>query len=408
MGNVDSSKNKEEKRKIHIKVSLFVALMLLMVLVPMLMIGARKSKEKIIAGIDEKLNLRKSKIVTYGQWSNAMQTLAQSKKVRGENSEDEEYSDYFFYSDPTTDYYSDGLNAQGEQPRYSLNEYYTEGPNNELLLAGAAIIDPDGDGFFLLGDAPLFIYGGLGYHDDIVASSYSDFDEPSVSLGFVGMNSASMENEDLHEVAKDISNRISEARKSNEIEERATEIGWYGDYRYIDFVHAVYYSDFMGLVAYNVALSDGGSVEVMVEDGEVSSDDTYEKIYMETNAGDGIGNSLVLHSETVLFIDAGPELTAWKKQVRRAAVYLAIAYIVIVAGTVILENWKRSTPKVADDEAPAAPQDQIPAHIARRLLLRINDAEQSMGPNGYLDQLKDEIGRWEAPDTSDQPQNDEE
>ncbi|MBO4687599.1 MAG: hypothetical protein J5636_03730 [Clostridiales bacterium] len=406
MGSVDSSKKEKIKGKLHLRVSLFVALMLLMVLVPMLMIGARKSKDKIIAGIDEKLNLRKSKIVTYSQWSNVMQTLAQTKKLRGGTSEDEGIFEYFSYSDPTTDYYSDGLNKPTEQPRYSLQEYYTEGPNGELLMAGAAIIDPDGDGYFLLDDDPLFVYGGLGYHDDIVASVYSDFDEPVVSLGFVGMNSASMENEDLHEVARGISNRLSEARKNNVIDERATEVGWYGDYRYIDFVHAVYYSDLPGAFVYTDLLSDGGTVEVTSED-EDSSDDSFNKIYLDTDNENGLGSSLIMHGETVLFIDAGPELAAWKKQVQRAIVYLAAAYIIIVAGTAFLENYKRKTPEITNDTAPVGSQNQIPTHIARSLLQRINDAELSMGPNGYLDQLRNEIESQQAPVPSDRSQNDE-
>ena len=95
----------------------------------------------------------------------------------------------------------------------------------------------------------------------------------------------------------------------------------------------------------------------------------------------------------ILFVDAAPQLKTLKNQVRRVSVYAAVAYVLILAGAVAIELRKSKNPEweEAGSDGHKEEDDHIPDQVAKVLLSKITDVEQSMGPNGYLDQLRDEI-----------------
>ncbi len=400
-------KKKKKHRRFPLKVSLFIAIVLPVILIPSILLGSKWMKNRIVSEIDEKLQIRRTKCITFVNWKNLMME-AKTEEVE-KNPEDyeepEEMPEYIVYPGSMTDSYMSSEENSRDFPHFSMDELRYIDSSRINRIAGGIITDPDGDRAYMLGDSPIIEYGGLTYK---LSQGYDSEKKEIVDI-CLGLNQESEANASLAEAGTEIAQRILVKQDENPWQSYS-EIGWCGDYRYISFTvvekstwltpilsfpnEIFSYSEDPVTGDVSIEPYGNGTYSVSFDSADIQAAGPFlsEETYLTTSDSGFLFQSQS-RTPMILFVDAAPQLKTLKNQVRRVSVYAAVAYVLILAGAVAIELRKSKIPEweEAGSDGHKEEDDHIPDQVAKVLLSKITDVEQSMGPNGYLDQLRDEI-----------------
>ena len=194
--------------------------------------------------------------------------------------------------------------------------------------------DADGDRFFVFSRLRYSVPGGLAYYSRNVWLSNEGF-------AATPCNVVSQDNTELCSVAQE----LFSGDKSS---------GLYGDYRYI----------------------------IVECDPRLPS-------------GEPLSSPL---GRYILFMDVSEEMAAWKSSMVKYAGMLCGVWVLITILVFVLETVKNRAMRLAikeeESEAEGSPdviKKELSSETSKILLSHIDDAEHSMGPNGYLEALRKEI-----------------
>lgn len=387
-----------EKKKRHaIPVSVFVGVVLFILISATVVSYAFYLRKKLISDLDKRLSRRRDKILALDTWSiNALKTYSKKNKLNDEQDYTELYdqnrldSGFVLVNGRTIllkDYYWDTYDYRNLGMAYSegrmSDTYKKDGystfsiPDIDFSYSddstpyATLLVDPDEDSYFVKNDVPFICYGGYIYRNSML------YDSRNMAVGFAkeGLNVQSIANQELRAAAFSI---MDENDYDLEKEVNLNPIfGFEGTYRYCLFRSMVGFSrPVLETNDLNRIDTDLRSDFIPVDFGGVEAEYTY------------------YFTSTVIFLDAGPELTAWKKQVAVAgAVGLGI-YFFLLSGTILLEKRNREIrreEKETSENEVRLPGKRIHSDLADELLEKIDAAETSMGPNGYLEEIRDTI-----------------
>ncbi|MBO4928283.1 MAG: hypothetical protein J5379_08560 [Clostridiales bacterium] len=217
--------------------------------------------------------------------------------------------------------------------------------------------DTDDDWIGMSGIKYTFTPSGLIYGEQLQAEYRS-----MIGIYTKGFSDLSQMNDELLE-------------KSRDIIDQGTGFGWEGEYRYCCFAEDV------------LARQNDRDVSV-IEYAYVDPDRfTEAAIGSFISSGEEKGyKKYTLH--TVMFYDATEDLQTWNEHVIWNSGVVAGGYVVImlVLGLLLffmIPVREKIEPKPADEK--------IPDSLVQEMLRKIDAAEQSTGPNGYLDELRDTL-----------------
>lgn len=241
-------------------------------------------------------------------------------------------------------------------PAMSVFHYTYEGTNEDGKFVTEdydypIFSDKYGNQLYIWHNRLAYAYNGLIYGNwptSVLSEDTIEVSEDGVAVinvkyayDFVGITTKAINNKELQEDAKAI------------VEKQTTGYGWNGSYRY------------------------------MVEEEEIT--ETLRKYGAEGDA---------LHY--VLFVDASTELAAWKYwTIANTFVALFVYLVVLVISYLFLRTpGKKKVEEVVAAE-PEKEEEQekktISENLAKNLLDRLESTEQSIGPNGYLDEMRELI-----------------
>ena len=177
----------------------------------------------------------------------------------------------------------------------------------------------------------------------------------------------------------------------NEIELKSETIGSSHGYRY-----AVFFVQGLAYVEYPDAQTDETYVRIL------DLTDTDQAI-SEIKSPDGSMNYRILH--VVIFEDMAPYLRAWRLDMLKHGCMLLLLCAIVVLSLFLYEKRTEALERLdqAEEESlketeesvedsPEVPyEESVSKETARVLIAQIRLAEQSMGPNPYLDKLRDDI-----------------
>ncbi|MBO4928284.1 MAG: hypothetical protein J5379_08565 [Clostridiales bacterium] len=217
------------------------------------------------------------------------------------------------------------------------------------------IHDQDGDWLGEVDDSIVLQPGGLFFAEMLEPDAMGNL-EPTLHP----VNFESGENPDLYNAGLLI------------IEKDQTS-GWKGDYRFYCYQEVVMAKP-----------TDEYLIAYKYIDTEEDSSDLQETI--EENGFD----SYTLHS--VIFYDASSELSDWTNHVIWNALVSLLVYVLIMAViTLLLYRISRQAEDEDSGELLNAGRLSISEELAKDLLHRIDSAESSMGPCGYLDEIRSAV-----------------
>ena len=394
--NNSSSKQEEKKKERVIPVSVFVGVALFVLIAATVFLYAFVQRKKVESDLDKRLTQRRDKIIALDTWyMNAMKAYSltidpdsEGDTVRyfdlnrmdkgyllvgiktvfpsagnwninlvqtdDESTETYRKDSYSFYTIDYQEYSDTDYSYVGELPAYST-----------------LLVDPDEDSFFVKEDIPYICYGGLIYRDTFL------YDSEHATLGFgrEGLNVQSVENLDIRAAAFSILSKNASGDENESMENLKDVYGSEGTYRYCMFRSVV-----------------GVSLQA-VEANDIDS--TERSDFIPLDYGEEVPDFSYLYTSTVIFIDAGPALASWRNQVVAAGLTGLVIYAILLFGTILLEKRNRRIKIVMEAEAAqkdiSIPVEKLHSDLAEELIAKIEAAENSMGPNGYLDEIKDTI-----------------
>ena len=177
----------------------------------------------------------------------------------------------------------------------------------------------------------------------------------------------------------------------NELDIHANTQGGYKGYRYSTF-----FVQGMAYIKYD--LSDGDNTHVTILDLR-----DLDKAKEQINSANGYLKYSIVH--VVIFEDMEPFLQAWRMDMLKYGIALLLLWGVFVLSLFLYEKntekmlrlQKEMEEAMPEEDEPAVPIVEIPyeksvsEETARVLIANIGLAEQSMGPNQFLDNLREEI-----------------
>lgn len=177
----------------------------------------------------------------------------------------------------------------------------------------------------------------------------------------------------------------------NEIELKSESMGSSHGYRY-----AVFFVQGLAYVEYPDAQTNETYVRIL------DTTDTDQAI-SEIKSPDGSMSYRILH--VVIFEDMAPYLRAWRLDMLKHGGMLLLLWAIVVLSLFLYEKrteaYERQKQLAEESEAETENEietslevpyeESVSAETARVLIAQINLAEQSMGPNPFLDKLRDDI-----------------
>ncbi|MBP5491502.1 MAG: hypothetical protein J6Y08_01520 [Clostridiales bacterium] len=236
--------------------------------------------------------------------------------------------------------------------------------------------DEFGDVFFIWNGYVVFEIDGYAY-------SYSlsnDFDGSAMKV-FTAMNVQSSKDSQMKDLAREY---IDKGEKS----------GWHENYRY-------YCWEIRHLDGHVIVVPDGD--DYVYSSNYTSPDPLYEPMYVYEKDAE----KLAKDSDSlgcIFFYDASSERSLWVKHMAWNAIVVLSAYIVcmIILALLFYIRRNKSESEVVAPETKVVKSTAIPENIAKELLSYIEQSENSTGPSGYLDQMKESIrNNTEIKDSSD-------
>ena len=364
--------------------------------------GAVWGRNKLEKELDAKLERRVQKITQIGLYA-AQDTLRDYRTFREETSGDvsnpvytREPGDYVFeIASP------DSLEADPDfQVLPAISSYFQDdvviaedGRMLDNLDYGGylpVILDEDGDYIYYINGRFVITINGLYYGDVMILDGVSS----SATETFGALNSYSEENTEVKAAAK-------------EMVEKEQPNGWYKEYRYVNWV----------VLVGRPERSNTGVLLKSFRPGE-EQDNNIHMSFTSDVAFESL-NTL----RYILFLDGSAFLYQWRMWTVYNSIVMLLLDAVIMAVLAILlrspRGSKRDAPVTENAEesgvvktgetvraeeglAHDPPEDtmcgetrsfgrKIPKDVARELLSYISQSEASLGPNGYLDQMRELI-----------------
>ncbi len=313
---------------------------------------AYAQKKHAYEKVDAKLQRRKQKIMCDNMWrQRELNLYLEDLKI----TELSERSDA-----------SDGINDSAEDYSYEFT------PSAFVYISVDHYTDEDEDTFIIYD----LEYNGYEYRDSLAQMGKSadlyTFGPPQPQ------NEMSRNNDKLMQAVR-------------EIDPMEEPQGVYQGYLYEAFF-------VQGLAYINYDLSNGDQTYVDILD---LSDIEKAKKQIISENGD-IEQTIV---QVIIFEDQGPFLRQWSTDIIKNAAALLLLWGIVVLTLFLYEKntekmlrlEKEAEEAIPKEEEPAVPDVDIPyeksvsEETARVLFANISLAEQSMGPNPYLDRLREEI-----------------
>ncbi|MBO4928273.1 MAG: hypothetical protein J5379_08510 [Clostridiales bacterium] len=252
-----------------------------------------------------------------------------------------------------------------DEPRfltdYSKVTYYDDDGEGVFDLWAASIVDFDGDTISAVGDRFFIAPGGLFYSEQIEVEYYD-----SLIIEYNALNHESATNTQLFSAGKEI---MDSGRTS----------GWEDDYRFYCFSEDIYAKvDKENYVDYAYAL-----------DPE-SYGENLSSAYSKTLEDNGYSLYTV---RSVFFYDASGEMSLLRKHIlwNSMAALLCVALMLAILAGLLYPLIRSEEEKNDTDEEK--PQEFLSEEMANEFLAGVNRTEESMGPNGYLDELREIVHR---------------
>ena len=394
-------KEKTKKRR-AVPVSVFVGIALFILISATVCLYAVEQRKKMISNLDKRLGQRKDKITSLDQWYMDAVKAYESKNAQDDESESvvasfvrvNRMDNGYVIADGRTvlitpdlrDTYTISISAPFLQDDLDTDEEYTEtykkdsysafaipdkdfSYNYESAPYSTLIVDPDEDSVFVKDDIPYICYGGYIYRETFLYDSDGD----KVLMGMEGINAQSVENRELRAAA------FSYVQMDNTENQKEPPVrfGFEGNYRY-----CMFYS----LTGYSIPQLKDNELNALHVDDRTG--------YTEIDLGYNPGDFLYIYSYTVIFQDAGPEFSSWRNQVVTAGVIGLVIFTILLAGTILLEKKNREVSDSEEENTGStgnASAWKISKDITDLLMEKIDAAESSMGPNGYLEEIRETI-----------------
>ena len=256
-----------------------------------------------------------------------------------------------------------------------FDEAYTlslaDDPSDDIYLYGYTYTDEDGDTCRVVDlDPQGYRFQETMVYDEALDTFLASPPEPK--------NEMSRENETLMKAV-------------NEIELKSESMGSSHGYRY-----AVFFVQGLAYVEYPDAQTNETYVRIL------DITDTDQAI-SEIKSPDGSMSYRILH--VVIFEDMAPYLRAWRLDMLKHGGMLLLLWAIVVLSLFLYEKRTEALERLdhaeeeplketeeAVEDSPEVPyEESVSKETARVLIAQISLAEQSMGPNPYLDKLRDDI-----------------
>ena len=218
------------------------------------------------------------------------------------------------------------------------------------------ITDTNGDRYYVWEDTMNAYLEGYFYYE--VTMNFGD----SYSSDLQGMNDMSLSDSNMKEAVKEI------------LKEDKTG-GWYEEYRYTTWTHAM------------VAISDDPLVGYTYVDvfPYETEDSHYDYDLSEAR----------YKFTYILFEDGAVQMKEWREETTRNAVIAFSAWVVCMVVLAVLMHFtganKADTEEKTEADGGTASFSNIPVELGKELLLQVDQTESCMGPNSYLDQMRELI-----------------
>ncbi len=264
-------------------------------------------------------------------------------------------------------------------PGEDYDDYVESLMENSYYSGNANYIDPDGDTIEIW-DLTL---GGYGYRSFLGFSFGVYENEERLDYYLItdlsGITEESMDNNDLRSSLKSIL-----------VEGKAR--GFEKSYRYLVFKVPCILSGKHYYVATSLGMCASDNNHYVLTPDIVPMLDDSDSDYMFEGRN---GEEMTVYLPVILFEETSPYRQAYAFRMFRYALILLVIGLSFILLTAILERTlKGKTPSdanVEEDFDTETPEGVLSEEKARTLLYHIEQAEQSMGPNGYLEQLKEDI-----------------
>ena len=279
-----------------------------------------------------------------------------------------DYTEQYSFVDENGDVNSVATESQEKKKKEFIAEYdygyYSS--DDEISLYGLIpkVRDLDGD-WIVFVDQCLYVAPGGYFYTERLSTGAG-----RLAKDFAPANYLSGRNNDLYNDGQ----AYIEKGKTN---------GWDGDFRYY-----VFSDEIMAAPVDNLYLDYLYADQVYAENPyNIAGFDEYNKTVEQYLADNGY-QSYVINS--VMFYDATEALQTLRKHTIWNTGVFVLFYVVIMGVLfMLLRPFILNSPQEEKEEAAEKTEDlRIPDAVAKELLSRINDTETSMGPNGYLDQLR--------------------
>ena len=256
------------------------------------------------------------------------------------------------------------------EPIYSVEE-----DDPVLYIPGPVIRDEDGDWFSANGGIYEIVPAGL-FYSEILTQEYTG----EYEIHVYGMNSESSLDTEHFNLAKEI---FASEKKT----------GWDGENRYLCFEEELLIKN---IVDYDYVYD----VEYDYLSYAYLDPNRYSESQIDSMRSIGLDGGYQSYKlQTVMFSDASEELAAWRKEVTTRSLVTLGVYIVVMAALALFlriytKKYVKDPFQVADEQDGADADSLmavIPESLGKELLSKIDSAEVSMGPNGYLDEMRTTI-----------------
>ncbi|MBO7564763.1 MAG: hypothetical protein J6T40_07995, partial [Clostridiales bacterium] len=250
---------------------------------------------------------------------------------------------------------------------------------NSYYPGNANYIDPDGDTIEIW----YLSLGGYGYRS-FLGFSFGVYENEErlnyyLITDFSGITEESTDNKDLRSSLESI------------LQEGKTR-GFEKSYRYLVFKVPCVLSGkhFYVETAFEMLESNNTHYVLTPDIGPMHAKTDRQYMFEGRN-----GEEMTVYLPVILFEETSPYRQAYAFRMFRYALILLVIGLSFILLTAILERTlKGKTPSdanVEEDFDTETPEGVLSEEKARTLLYHIEQAEQSMGPNGYLEQLKEDI-----------------
>ncbi|MBP5491485.1 MAG: hypothetical protein J6Y08_01435 [Clostridiales bacterium] len=323
-------------------------------------VSAKMSKRRMEKEMDEKLYRRIQKYLAINRYAGLITN----------NLISEDLKQYQKYSQEETGFYYvlEGLELKEENPVFTVTpvdfsvRLKFDEETGSLTIEDTSkssdegmhmivVTDTDGESMIIWNNHLNMPVSGYAYNLYYMNTGDSD------SSNLIGMNPESKRDNDMKAVAE-------------EVFAENTTGGWHEEYRYAIVTTSSY----------------------MDETGHYTTID--ELPYAEPDETKPSGQ-MIQQSKLLFFEDGSAEMKAWRTNTLYTSLIALAAWVVVmvVLGVLLKLSDKKITVASAFESGAdkTVSPDRIPENLAKNLLDQIDQNETSLGPNGYLDQMRDLI-----------------